>query len=88
MGTPGPSNDPTSPSPDLHSSQRTVPGGQGSGTLVVLPSTRDLRQAAAALRKITELTRAPDDSPADSALRDRLDLRRRRPGCAGRSKDH
>ena len=35
----------------------------------------DLTEAAASLRKITDLTAAlPDDSPTDAQLRDRLDL--------------
>jgi hypothetical protein len=41
----------------------------------LMPSNRDLRQAADSLRQIVELTEhLPEDSPPDRALRDHLEL--------------
>lgn len=43
--------------------------------MTCVPSARDLRQTANALRRIVELTAAlPDEEPKDQVLQDRLEL--------------
>jgi hypothetical protein len=47
----------------------------GGGRMVHMPNDRDLRHAAVALRRIVELTSGlPEDSQADAAFRERLEL--------------